>query len=59
MDKTYLIHNIEFADNPEDGHKTTDITISNLELTEQDLTATIGLGMFVNGESVGSSEHED
>lgn len=59
MDKTYLIHNIEVADNPEDGHMTTDITISNLELTEQDLTATIGLGMFVNGMQASSNKYED
>lgn len=59
MDKEYLIHNIDYKDNPEDQHQTIDITISDLELTAQDLTATIGLDMYVNGAPAGSSKYED
>lgn len=59
MDKEYLIHNIDCTDNPEDGHLTLDITISNLELDAPDMTATIGIDTFVNGMQVNSNKYED
>lgn len=59
MDKEYLIHNIDCTDNPEDGHQTLDITISNLELDAPDMTATIGIDTFVNGMQASSNKYED
>ena len=59
MEKEYLIHNIEYTDNPEDQHQTIDITISDLEVAGQDITATIGIDMFVNGMPTSSNKYED
>lgn len=59
MDKEYLIHNIDCTDNPEDGHLTLDIAISNLELDAPDMTATIGIDTFVNGMQASSNKYED
>lgn len=41
MDKTYLIHNIEFADSAANGHQTFDIELANLNKEPTDLTADI------------------
>lgn len=58
MDKEYLIHNIDYKDNPEDQHQTIDITISDLEV-DQDITATIGIDTYVNGILTNSNKYED
>lgn len=59
MDKEYLIHNIDYKDNPEDQHLTIDITISDLEIADQDVTATVGINTFVNGILTRGSKNED
>ena len=59
MDKEYLIHNIDYKDNPEDQHLTLDIAISDLELDAPDITATIGIDTFVNGMPTRSNKYED
>ena len=59
MEKEYLIHNIDYKDNPEDQHQTMDITISDLEIADQNVTATVGLNMFVNGMPTSSNKYED
>ena len=59
MEKEYLIHNIDYKDNPEDQHQTIDITISDLEVAGQDITADIGIDTYVNGISTHSSIYED
>lgn len=59
MDKEYLIHNINYKDNPEDQHMTLDITLSNLELSGQDITADVGIDTYVNGILTNSNKYED
>ena len=59
MDKEYLIHNIDYKDNPEDQHQTLDITLSNLELAGQNITADVGIDTFVNGMPTSSNKYED
>lgn len=58
MDKEYLIHNIEVADNPDDGHVTMDITLSDITL-DGDITANVDIGLFVNGEPDSAVSNED
>ena len=59
MEKEYLIHNIDYKDNPEDQHQIMDITISDLEIAGQDITADIGIDTYLNGISTHSSIYED
>lgn len=59
MEKEYLIHNIDYKDNPEDQHQTMNITISDLEVAGQDVTATVGIDTFVNGVPSRSNKYED
>lgn len=59
MDKEYLIHNIDYKDNPEDQHLTVDITLSNLDVSGQDVTADVGIDTYVNGTPARSSKYED
>ena len=41
MDKSYLIHNIKFADSAANGHQTFDIELKNLKKEPTDLTADV------------------
>lgn len=59
MEKEYLIHNIDYKDNPEDQHQTLDITISDLEIADQDITADVAIDRFVNGVPTSSNKYED
>ena len=59
MDKKYLIHNIEFADNPGDQHCTMDLSFDSIDLSNNTPVANVGVGYYVNGEYIGGDYYEE
>lgn len=60
MDKKYLIHNIEFTDNPNDQHLTMDLTFDSIDISgDTTPIANVGVEYYINGVNVGGDYYED
>lgn len=59
MEKEYLIHNIELADNPGDQHITMDLKFSDLQFQNNDLTSDVEIDFYENGYLAQSDTYDD